>query len=198
MGLDIGVESKESVPGATPDTLREAVTSLSDTSAIVTDRTEEPSLNSPIGPDGSIGGLFSGDPLENEPVKRKRGRPSRADMAARLNGVTMAPEKAPARPPIVSQTVFVDYETLGKMAANLWCNCGELILGSDWQPIEGEPLVLKNAFRDYFKEAGIQNISPSWSLGIVLFTYSASRVTKPTVKSRMMGGWLWLKSKIRR
>ena len=198
MTLDIGVESNESIAGATPAILNGAVTPFSDTSAIVTDRTEESPLNSPIGSDEPIGDLFQGDVAENEPVKRKRGRPTKAEIAARLNGVTPAPDKAPVRRPVVSQAVFVDYESLGKMAANLWCNCGELILGSDWQPIEGEPAVLKNAFRDYFREAGIQTISPSWSLGIVLFTYSASRVTKPTVKSRMMGGWLWLKSKIRR
>ena len=198
MGLVIGVESTESIVGATPAILNGAATPLSDTSAIVTDRTEELSLNSPIGSDESIGGLFQLEPPETEPVKRKRGRPSKADNAARLNGVTMAPEKALPRQPLVSQAVFVDYEALGKMAANLWFNSGELILGSDWQPLEGEPVVVKNAFRDYFKEAGIQNISPAWGLGIVLFTYSAARVSKPTVKSRVIGGWLWIKSKIRR
>lgn len=133
----------------------------------------------------------------NEAAPKKRGRPSKADTAAKLNSVNPAPPR-PAPVFVATQPIPVDYEKLARMAANLWFNAGELIFGSDWQPQDNEPTVIKDSFKDYFKDAGVTNIPPAWGLAVVLFSYGAARVTKPTVKSRFTNAALWLRSKVKR
>jgi hypothetical protein len=139
-----------------------------------------------------------GDVLTPE-APRKRGRPSKADIAARLNGVTPPPPKpAPVLAPQIAAQKLVDYETLGQTAANLWFNVGHLALGDDWIPAPQEIMPVKNAFRDYFKTTNISEIPPAWNLVLVLGGYTLARLQKPTVKSRFNLALTWIKGKLRR
>lgn len=133
--------------------------------------------------------IEAGEPV----VKRGRGRP-RKDGSQRLDSVTQAPPRAPssiAPAPIAP----VNYDALGKIAANLWFNAGELFLGDEWRPEPDEPPIVKDAFKDYFQSAGITTIPPAWGLCLILFSYAAKRVTRPTIKTRLYGAYEWLKSK---
>ena len=140
--------------------------------------------------------IEAGEPV----VKRGRGRP-RKDGTQRLDSVTQAPPRAPssiAPAPIAP----VNYDALGKIAANLWFNVGELFLGDEWRPEPDEPPIVKDAFKDYFQSAGITTIPPLWGLCLILFSYASKRVTRPTIKTRLYvaknrlyGVYEWLKSK---
>lgn len=139
------------------------------------------------------------EPPPIEPVKRGRGRPRKDEAIQRLNSVNPAPPKpAPIERPVTSVNPMVNYDQLGMIAANLWFNVGHLTLGDDWVPDDSEVPLVKNAFRDYFQAAGITSISPGLQLGLVLGSYTLSRVQKPTIKSRIFGAFEWLKNKIKR
>jgi hypothetical protein len=133
------------------------------------------------------------------PEKRGRGRPKKSDVAARLNSVS--PAKPRAAPAAVAAPVpllpAVNYVQMGQQAANLWFNAGELVLGADWQPSEGEPAIIAGAFKDYFQSVNATAIPPVWSLVIALTSYTAARVARPTVKTRLFGAYEWLKNKVK-
>jgi hypothetical protein len=93
----------------------------------------------------------------------------------------------------------VDYQALGELAANLWFNVGQMVLGEDWAPsVENkEPQAVAGAFKDYFKSKQITQIDPGLQLVIVLGAYTLQRVNKPTVKQKFTGAFEWIKSKIK-
>lgn len=91
-----------------------------------------------------------------------------------------------------------DYVAMGQLAANLWFNAGEIMLGEDWQPDPNEPALIAGAFRNYFQAKEIKVMSPDLVLLTTLGMYAMARMRKPTVKSRIARGIEWLKSKTRR
>jgi len=201
------LKSDESVSGAMPTTPADVPPSAgadsSDTaqspdtvaqSAPVDQSPETIDTSAPIAREVPV---ESGEQLE--PQKRKRGRPSNAEIAARLNGVTPPPPKpAPVLAPQAAAQKLVDYETLGQTAANLWFNVGHLALGDDWIPAPQEVMPVKNAFRDYFKTTNITEIPPAWNLVLVLGGYTLARLQKPTVKTRFNLALSWVKTKFKR
>ena len=149
--------------------------------------------------DKTIVTIETPESIVTDNLPRKRGRPSKADVAARLNGTTPIPPKiVPPVAQAIAPAKIVDFESLGRVAANLWFVSGELLLGEDWIPAQEEIPLVKNAFRDYFREAGITHISPAWALGITLGSYSLARAQKPSIKSRIARGLEWLKTKLKR
>lgn len=139
--------------------------------------------------------LPSVDPVEQAPEKRGRGRP-RKDVAQKINTVTQATPRPDVVTPVpVAPLVIVDYASMGQQAANLWFNSGVLIFGQDWEPAPSDPPVIAGAFRDYFKSINATAIPPAWGLAMALIAYAGARLTKPTVKSRIIGAWLWIKEK---
>jgi hypothetical protein len=99
---------------------------------------------------------------------------------------------------IPTKIVPVDHQALGEQAANLWFGVGGLIFGQDWAPDEkaGEPAMVAGAFRDYFRSKGVVEIPASWGLWLVLGSYTAARITRPTVRQRIGGIGTWLKQKV--
>jgi len=142
-------------------------------------------------------------PAENEvptdDTPRKRGRPSKADIAARLNGVTPPPPKpAPFIAPAPAAVIAVDYNAMGIIAASMWFGVGELALGSDWAPDNDEKMPIKDAFAAYFKSIGATDIPPGWVLFSALTIYTVKRIDRPTIKTRIFGAFSWVKSKFKR
>lgn len=137
--------------------------------------------------------------IAQEPEKRGRGRPRKQRPDDRLNSVTHAPDPKPK--PVAPTLIVnkeVNYSAMGEVAANVWFNVGEMVAGPDWAPVANETALISGAFKNYFQSAGIKDLPPGWVLGITLLTYSAARLTKPTVKDRFSGAILWLKTKIKR
>lgn len=140
--------------------------------------------------------IATGEPIA-APEPRKRGRPSKAELAARLNGVTRpppAPSKMPQ--PVVPMIATIDYDAMALLAASMFFGGGELLLGEDWAPTEGEPRLIKDAFKAYFVSIKATEIPPSMGLCFALGIYTVNRVNKPTIKSKIYGAYSWLKSKL--
>lgn len=134
--------------------------------------------------------------------KRKRGRP-RKDEARPVDPLSVTPNPRPRQsvPPIAQPSaIAVDYDALGKMAANAWFGAGVVIFGREWEPnmSDGEHVAVKDAFRDYFQAKQIQRIDPGVQLAIVLGSYSLVRVQRPTIKDRLAKAWAWTKNRLRR
>lgn len=166
-----------------------------ETSGEILGAVQEPvQFNEAIAPDNPIASPeFTLEPEEAPPVKRGRGRPKK-DSVDRLNSVTQAPPRAVLKTQPIAQ-IPVDYEAMANVAANLWFNTGELVLGEDWRPEPHEPVAIRNSFKDYFESEKVTKIPPAWGLAMVLFAYTAQRVTKPTIKTRIFGAYQWLKNK---
>ncbi|MGH8678164.1 MAG: hypothetical protein ACREUQ_07430 [Burkholderiales bacterium] len=95
------------------------------------------------------------------------------------------------------QVVAVNYDAMGKIAASAWFGGGTMILGKEWEPNDQtEANAVASAFSDYFKSKGITNIDPGWGLVIVLGSYTATRVHRPTIRQRISGAWQWMKRKV--
>jgi hypothetical protein len=136
--------------------------------------------------------------LDGTPAK-KRGRKKAGETAERLDSVSPAGPRPPARSAIPAAPVIpVDYQGLGNMAANLFFNVGVLGLGEAFVPDNTEGPLVAGAFRDYFKHKAITAIDPGYALAIVLFSYCAKRTTEPTIKSRVAGGLAWVRAKLSR
>lgn len=141
--------------------------------------------------------------------KAKPGRKSASEQTgeeerathARVESVTQAPPRVKRAPTIApAPSVAVDYQALGRTAANLWFNVGQIPFGDDWAPntAQGEHEIVAGGFRDYFKAKNVTEIDPTVSLCLILGSYALARVNKPTVKERIKGAWLWVKTKIKR
>jgi hypothetical protein len=137
-----------------------------------------------------------------------RAKPGRKSAGAaqreRLESVTPAPPRvdrprtiAPPAPVAAPPAIPVDYTGLGRTAANLWFNVGQIPFGEDWAPnVEAkEHEIVAGAFRDYFKAKNVSEIDPTVGLCLVLGSYTLARVTKPTIKQRIAGAWAWARSK---
>lgn len=157
--------------------------------------------NSPaIDPEAPYGRNKDGTPA------KKRGRKGGSEAASRLDSVTPAPPRVklpPTAAPLtqaIAPSIPIDYDAMGGQVANLWFNGGVMLLGEEWAPNTqaGEHVAVKNAFRDYFKAKNATELDPGVILFITLASYTAARIQKPTIKSRVTGGWLWLKSKVKR
>lgn len=134
-----------------------------------------------------------------KPGRKGGGDGKRDAQRSRLNSVSQAGPRPPSPPPINTPAVIsADYEQLGKTAATLFFGCGEMVFGNDWAPTSAdEAHSVAFAFRDYFKAKQIEQIDPTVGLMLILGSYTAVRITKPTVKSRLMGAFSWLKSNLR-
>lgn len=138
---------------------------------------------------------------DDEP-KRKRGRPSNAELEARrarMNGVTPPPPRVP--PPIASTVpapVPIDYDAMAQVAANLWFNFPCMVLGDEWAPDKDEIAPIHRAFKDYFESEKVAKIPPAWGLGLVLATYAAKRTQRPTIRERFYAGVAWVRAKLGR
>lgn len=140
--------------------------------------------------------LIADDP---GPGRRKRGRPSKADLearAARLNSVTQAPPRPAPPPPAPELAPPVNYDEMAQVAANLWFNVPCLVFGEEWAPDREEVPVVHRAFRDYFEAERIPKIPPAWGLGLVLITYAAKRTQRPTIRERIYSGVAWVRAKL--
>ena len=132
---------------------------------------------------------------------KKRGRKvltpgESGDLFARLDSVT--PSTASRKPLPRDKTgasIVTDYQALGETAANLWFNVPQIFFGADWAPKPEEVPVVARGFRDYFKAQGIQELSPTLSLCLVLGAYTLERANKPTVQSKLQSMFAWIKSK---
>lgn len=128
---------------------------------------------------------------------KKRGRPPKSDTDQRERLASVTPKPVRPQPTVAPVAMLADYNALGEQAANLWFGVGCVLLGDDWQPDteQGEHVAVSGAFRDYFKASGVVQIPPSWGLVLVLGAYTAKRVSRPTVRSKISGVWTWVKSK---
>lgn len=136
-----------------------------------------------------------------EPRKDPRGRKSKQRATVDPLSVTPNPRPRQSNAPIAAPTaIAVDYDALGKMAANAWFGAGVVIFGREWEPSTeaGEHVAVKDAFRDYFQAKQIQRIDPGVQLAIVLGSYSLVRVQRPTIRQRLAKGWEWIRTKLRR
>jgi hypothetical protein len=145
----------------------------------------------------------SSQTAEDQPAPRKRGRPKGSRNRSTVDPLSVTPNPTSRNdaPAITAAPVIaVDYDALGKAAANLWFNGGTMLFGVDWQPdtAAGEHVVVKDAFRDYFQSQQIQRIPPDVQLFIVLGGYTLARAQKPTVKSKFVKGFQWVKSRMQR
>lgn len=136
-----------------------------------------------IDPDAPYGRKADGTPA------KKRGRKSpneSGDLFDRLDSVTQSTLRPQREKPIPTvQTIATDYRPVANLAAGLWFGVPQVFLGEDWKPEkDDEPLIAK-AFHDYFKAKGIAEIDPGVALLLVLGSYTAVRVNRPTIKERV-------------
>ena len=183
----------------TPDPVTSTASPVSDTLPPASP-SPDPVMPQPPAPAGE----FHKEPDEApaEPPK-KRGRPKGSTTRAKVDPLSVTPNPTPRNlpPPIAAPApIAADYDALGKVAANLWFNGGTLFFGADWQPdtAQGEHLVVKDAFRDYFASTGVTRIPPDVQLFIVLGGYTLARAQKPTVRSKLERAWQWTKAKLSR
>ncbi len=138
---------------------------------------------------------------------KKRGRPAKDAAAAdekdkqraRLRSVgpgKKVPQKLQAITP--EPLAVVNYQAMGDLCANLFFNVGSMVLGEDWAPEDqGEALAVSAGFRDYCKAQQVKDIPPGFALTLILVGYTAKRVAKPTVKTRLQLFGAWVKDKVK-
>jgi hypothetical protein len=175
--------------GATPGDTTTTAMVVPDLMPTVADTPQLPQLEMPIDIPMSM-------EIPNLPGSKKRGRPSNADKAAKLNGVTPPPPKPAPNPPIFAPVNRVDYDAMGIIAASMFFGLGELALGEDWAPEPDEKMPIKDAFSAYFRSINAVELPPSWILLSALGVYTVKRVNRPTVKSKIYGAFAWLKHKL--
>ena len=151
-----------------------------------------PSVRSETHSQDTIQPIESGASID-PPVKRGPGRPRKVA----TNAASQAPPRA-ASVILVTQPLPVDYEKTANIAANLWFNLGELVLGAEWCPDADERLPVRDGFRDYFESEKIGHIPASWGLGVILLAYTAKRVNKPSIRDRIGQGITWIKNRVSR
>lgn len=184
---DVGAESltPSPAPEPAPQPVQVPIEGVEPASATVQTDTD---------PEAPYGRKADGTP------RAKPGRKGAGEPSPRLEGVTPAPPRPPKpapAPPAVQSPLPINYTELGRTAANIWFNVGQLPFGEDWAPNtqEGEHEIVAGAFRDYFKAKNVTEIDPTIGLCLVLGGYALKRAAKPTARDKIKGAWLWLKSK---
>lgn len=132
---------------------------------------------------------------------KKRGRKgsSNGDQFDRLDSVTVStPSRTPQARGLPSPAIVTDYRPIASLATGLWIGIPQLIFGEDWKASESDEKLIADAFYNYFRAKGITEMSPELGLGLALGSYVVVRINKPTVKSRILSGVEWIKSKITR
>jgi hypothetical protein len=115
--------------------------------------------------------------------KKKRGRGA--------NRVAMPADVTGAEQPAVIQ------EQCGQVSAKLFIAMGILLLGDDFRAEnQAEEKVLADAFKAYLQSKNLSDIPAGWALAIILVQYTATRLTKPTIRTKIIGffgyckGWI--------
>ena len=76
-----------------------------------------------------------------------------------------------------------------KVVANTLINVCSVVGGEEWRPIEqkgaSEREMLEEAFFEYFKAKGVDDIPPSLGLGIAISAYAIPRFTMPVTRSKL-------------
>ncbi len=87
-----------------------------------------------------------------------------------------------------------------KVVANTIINICSVVGGEEWRPIEqkgmSEREMLEEAFFEYFKAKGVDDIPPSLGLGIALSAYAIPRFTMPVTRSKFGKLKDWIVRKI--
>jgi len=92
-----------------------------------------------------------------------------------------------------------DYSAMGAVAASVVFTAGIAVFGEDGKPIidkaagQDEPENMRGAFAEYFRATGTQDFPPGAILAVALLAYAGQRVTRPTVRARMVAAWLWFR-----
>lgn len=87
----------------------------------------------------------------------------------------------------------------GTAAANTLIMLGIVLGGDEWRPLYDknlgldEKLNLETAFQDYFTASNLEDLPPSFALGVAILGYALPRFTMPKTQARTVT--LWTKAK---
>ena len=127
---------------------------------------------------------------------KKRGR--RSGAASVLNA---ASDKGQSVKPDTSAVIRANKQAAaGSAAANTLIMLGMVLGGDEWRPLKDDKLGLdekanlETAFQDYFTASNLEDLPPSFALGIAVLGYALPRFTMPKTQART--ATLWGKCKV--
>lgn len=92
-----------------------------------------------------------------------------------------------------------DYSQLAGMTFDMSVGMATMIFGPEWQPRSpDEKAVVVAPLAAYMKSKGMSDLPPGMVLSLVCIAYAAPRLQAPTTKQKVVGIWLWIKSKFGR
>lgn len=154
----------------------------------------------PVDEEAPFGRRADGSPAAKRGPKAKGVSDESDKQRNRLRSVTPSKAREQKPKPIeVTPLAVVNYQAMGESVASMWFHGGEMVFGAEWAPDthSGEHLAVAGAFRDYFKATNMRDLPPGFALCFVLSVYTLKRANKPTVKTRLQGWGLWLKTNLR-
>lgn len=118
---------------------------------------------------------------------KKRGRKPGTMTASAAAGSALPPKLAPTSANVpLTASAGLSSEAAARQFTNAFISGGVMIFGADWEPEDkSEPQELKNALKDYFDADGVPNIPPWFGVALAFGTYSAKRLTKPTIMEKI-------------
>jgi hypothetical protein len=135
--------------------------------------------------------IHATDP-SGKPVKTKRGRWARK-RGRKPNGSRPTGQTDGFRSPLMDQLNIPgnepvdDFRLVAEMATTSFMSIGTLLLGPDFQPDhDSERTAVRDAFEEYAREKGYDDIPPGIGLLIVCGGYVVTKSAKPTVQARLL------------
>lgn len=126
---------------------------------------------------------------------KKRGRRSGA-----VSVLNAAGDKGQSAKPDTAAVMRANKQAAaGSAAANMLIMLGMVLGGEEWQPLKNEKIGLdekanlETAFQDYFTASNLEDLPPSFALGIAVLGYALPRFTMPKTQART--ATLWGKAK---
>jgi len=160
----------------------------------------------PVDAEAPFGRRVDGTPAKPRGPRPKATKEAEVETQTRerLASVTRPPPRASNVTPIdQAKAMRVDYASVGRTCATLWFGIGELILGPEWAPqpavppeTRGEAYVISDAFESWARSKDVRAVDPTAALCLTLLGYAAARLTRPTIKGRLIGAWTWAKNRV--
>ena len=126
------------------------------------------------------------------PVKTKRGRWARK-RGRKPGGSGPAGKTDGFRSPLMDQLNIPgnepmdDFKLVAEMATTTFMSLGTILLGPDFQPDhDSERTAVRDAFEEYAREKGYDDIPPGIALMVVCGGYIVTKSAKPTVQARLL------------
>ncbi len=137
---------------------------------------------------------FAFDPEKHEIKKDGTPKLSKNGLLCRKPGRQKKPQSRvfPGAQPLPEQTAeplpgteTAHYQAVGAFAASMLFNAGMMIDADEWQPAEHERAMLTDAFANYARAQGVEDIPPGLALVIAVGSYVGPRMVKQKTRGKL-------------